>query len=114
MKRAVLIFLILGIIGARAETSGNATPAAQCSSYYISEINIVSVADTDAGNVQTYVGFGQSKEEAEKNALGACSHFRFDLQTCLDSDRSSGRNADSNDSLHLKYMKAVKRITGCG
>jgi hypothetical protein len=111
MKRAVLIFLIFGVVGARAETK---TPAAQCSSYYISEINIVSVADTDAGNVQTYVGFGQSKEEAEKNALAACSHFRFDLQTCLDSDRSSGRNADSNDSLHLKYMKAVKRITGCG
>jgi hypothetical protein len=111
MKRAVLIFLIFGVVGARAETK---TPAAQCSSYYISEINIVSVADTDAGNVQTYVGFGQSKEEAEKNALGACSHLRFDLQTCLDSDRTSGRNAASDDSLHLKYMKAVKRITGCG
>jgi hypothetical protein len=48
--------------------------------------------------------------------LGACSHLRFDLQTCLESDRTSGRNAlsDSADnSLHLKYMKAVKRITGC-
>ena len=110
MKTGVLIILMFGILGAQAE-------AAQCSSYYISEINIVSVADTDAGNVQTYVGFGQSKEEAEKNAMGACSHIRFDLETCLESDRSSGRNAlsDSGDnSLHLKYMKAVKRITGCG
>jgi len=108
MKRAVLMILILVMFGARSEIL-----ATDCSSYYISEVNIVSVADTEAGNVQTYVGFGHSKEESEQNALGACSHFRFDLQTCLDSDRSSGRNADSNDSLHLKYMKAVKRITGC-
>jgi hypothetical protein len=111
MKRAVLIILILVMFGARSEIL-----AADCSSYYISEVNIVSVADTEAGNVQTYVGFGHSKEESEKNALGACSHLRFDLQTCLESDRTSARNAlsDSADnSLHLKYMKAVKRITGC-
>jgi hypothetical protein len=110
MRRAVLV-LVFGMFGARAEVLG-----AECSSYYISEINIVSVADTEAGNVQTYVGFGLSKEESEKNAVGACSHLRFDLQTCLESDRSSGRNAvtDSPDnSLHLKYMNAVKRVTGC-
>ena len=110
MKRALPI-LLFGLFGISAEVQ-----AVQCSSYYISEINIVSVADTDAGNVQTYVGFGQSREESEKNAMGACSHLRFDLQTCLDSDRTSGRNAlsDSADnSLHLKYTKAVKRVTGC-
>ena len=48
--------------------------------------------------------------------MGACSHLRFDLETCLESDRTSSRNAfsDSADnSLHLKYMKAVKRVTGC-
>jgi hypothetical protein len=113
MKRAVLMVLIFGMLAARSEP-----PVAQCPSYYISEINIVSVADTEAGNVQTYVGFGQSKEEAEKNAAGACSHLRFDLQTCLESDRTWGRNtlidsASADNSLHLKYMKAVKRITGC-
>lgn len=111
MKRAVLVLLVLGMFGTCAETL-----AAQCSSFYISEINIVSVHDTEGGNVQTYVGFGDTKEEAEKNVLGACSHTRFDLETCLESDRASGRNAlsDSADNrLHLKYMKAVKRITGC-
>ncbi|WP_027542979.1 hypothetical protein [Bradyrhizobium sp. WSM2254] len=110
MKRALLI-LMFGMLMARAEGA-----AAPCSSYYISEINIVSVADTDAGNVQTYVGFGQSSEDSEKNAMGACSHLRFDLETCLESDRRSGRNAHSDpadNSLHLKYAKAVKRITGC-
>jgi hypothetical protein len=109
MKRAMVI-LLFGIFGGRGEVQ-----AAQCSPYYISEINIVSVADT-GGNVQTYVGFGQSKEEAEENALGTCSHIRFDLEICLVSDRTSGRNAlsDSADnSLHLKYVKAVKRTTGC-
>jgi len=112
MKRAVLMILILVMFGARSEIL-----ATDCSSYYISEVNIVSVTDTEAVNVQTYVGFGHSKEESEQNALGACSHVRFDLQTCLESDRTSARNAlsDSADnSLHLKYMKAVKRITGCG
>jgi hypothetical protein len=111
MKRTVLTILLLGALGARSEIL-----AADCSSYYISEVNIVSVADTEAGNVQTYIGFGQSKEESEKNALGACSHVRFDLRTCLESDRSSARNAtsDSTDNaLHLKYMNAVRRITGC-
>jgi hypothetical protein len=76
----------------------------------------VSVGDSEAGNVQTFVGFGQSQEESEKNAIGACSHVRFDLETCLESDRSSGRNAlsgSADNSLHLKYKKAVKRITGC-
>lgn len=47
MKRVVLI-LVFVFFWARTEVL-----AAQCSSYYISEINIVSVADTDAGNVQT-------------------------------------------------------------
>jgi hypothetical protein len=56
---------MFGVFGARAEVL-----AAPCSSYYISEMNIVSVADTDAGNVQTYVGFGQSKEESEKTPWG--------------------------------------------
>lgn len=110
MKRVVLV-LMFGICGARAEVL-----SAPCSSYYISEINIVSVADTAGGNVQTFVGFGQSKEESEKNAVGSCSHLRHQLETCLGSDRVSGRNAlsDSADhSLHLKYMKAVQRITGC-
>jgi hypothetical protein len=111
MKRAVLAILMFGLFGARAETL-----AAQCSSLYISEINIVSADDADAGNVQTYAGVGGTKEEAEKNALGACSHTRFDLETCSESDRAWGRNAFSdseNNSLHLKYAKAVKRITGC-
>ena len=110
MKRAVLI-LLLSLFGPPAEVL-----AAQCSSYYISEINIVPVDDTEAGHVQTYVGFGQSKEESEQKAMQACSHLRFDLQYCLELDRTSGRNAlaDSADnSLHLKYMKAVKRLTGC-
>jgi len=110
MKRAVLV-LVLGIFGTGAEVL-----AAQCSSYYISEINIVSVADTQGGNVQTFVGFGESKEEAEKSAMASCSHLRYQLETCLESDRTSARNAPANsadNSLHLKYMKAVKRITGC-
>jgi hypothetical protein len=110
VKRAVLL-LMFGVCEARAEIL-----AAQCSSYYISEINIVSAADMEAGNVQTFVGFGESKEESVKNAVGSCSHLRYQLETCLESDRLSGRNALSdpaNSSLHLKYMKAVKRITGC-
>ena len=71
---------------------------------------------TEAGHVQTHVGFRLSKEEAEKNALGWCSRIRFDLETCLNSDRLTGPNAasdGSDNSLHLKYMKAVKRVTGC-
>jgi hypothetical protein len=113
MKRAVLATIIsaFGLFTAHAEA-----PNVQCSSYYISEINLVSTADTEAGHVQTYVGFGPSKEEAEKNALGWCSRIRFDLETCLNSDLITGRNAPSDasdNSLHLKYMKAVKRITGC-
>jgi hypothetical protein len=80
MKRAVLttIILVFGRFGAYAEPQ-----AAQCSSYYISEINLVSTADAEAGHVQTFVGFGPSMEEAEKNALGWCSHIRFDLETCF-------------------------------
>ena len=72
--------------------------------------------DAQPGNVLTFVGFGLSKEESEKNAVGACSHVRFDLETCLESDRVSGINAPSHpadSSLHLKYKKAVKRVTGC-
>jgi len=103
---------MFGLFGARAESL-----AAQCSSLSISALYIASAADdADAGNVQTYVGFGGAKEEAEKNALGAGSHTRFDLETCLESDRAWRRNAFSdseNSSLHLKYAKAVKRITGC-
>ena len=90
--------------------------AASCSSYYISEITLVSPGDTQAGPVHTFVGFGASKEEAEKNALGSCSHIKLDLQTCIDSDRVAGRNDPSDktsNSLHLKYAKAAKRITGC-
>jgi hypothetical protein len=108
MKHVTLI-LILVAFGARADIL-------QCSSYYISEINLVSLVDTKTGNVHTFVGFGQSREESEKNAASACSHVRFDLETCVESDRASGRtvSSDSTDnSLHLKYAKAVKRITGC-
>lgn len=110
MKRACLI-LVVCLFGTSAEVL-----AAQCSSYHISEITIVPTDDAEAGRVQTYVGFGETREESEQKAMQACSHLRFDLQYCLDSDRKSARNAlsDSSDnSLHLKYMKAVKRITGC-
>ena len=113
MKRAVLttIIPIFALFAAGAEVR-----AAQCSLYYISEINLVSTADTEAGHVQTPVGFGLSKEEAEKTVLGWCSRIRFDLETCLNSDRLTGPNTASDgddNSLHLKYMKAVKRVTGC-
>lgn len=110
MKAAALV-VCLGMLG-----TSSVVPAAQCSSYYISEITLVSPGDTDAGRVLTFVGFGASKEEAEKNALGSCSHIQLDLQTCLDSDRILGRNAPSGETssaLHLKYTKAVKRITNC-
>jgi len=106
MQRAVLAMLIFGLFGVRAEVM-----AAQCSSYYISEINLVSTDDAEAGQVQTFVGFGPSKEEAEKSALGSCSRIRFDIETCLNSDRNAPEGSES--SLHLKYMKAVKRFTGC-
>jgi hypothetical protein len=110
MQRAVLAIMIFGVFWAGAEVM-----AAQCSSYYISEINLVSTDDAEAGHVQTFVGFGPSKEEAEKSALGSCSRIRFDIETCLNSDRITDRNAPegSENSLHLKYMKAVKRFTGC-
>jgi hypothetical protein len=111
MQRVMLAILLFGLFAARTEVL-----AAQCSSYYISEINLVSTADTEAGHVHTFVGFGPSREEAEKNALGWCSRIRFDLETCLDSDRITARNdlSEGGDySLHLKYMKAVRRITGC-
>ncbi|MGY2908081.1 hypothetical protein [Bradyrhizobium sp. URHC0002] len=111
MKATAQMVLVLGMLFGPAEAT-----AASCSSYYISEITLVSPGDTEAGRVQTFVGFGASKEEAEKNALGSCSHVQLDLQTCLDSDRILGRNAPSdeaNSSLHLKYRKAVKRVAGC-
>ena len=111
MKATVQTVLVLGACLAPAELI-----AASCSSYYISEITLVSPGDTEAGRVQTFVGFGASKEEAEKNALGSCSHIQLDLETCLNSDRILGRNAPSdeaNSSLHLKYTKAIKRVTGC-
>jgi hypothetical protein len=111
MKAAAQVLLLFGMLLAPAEVL-----AAACSSYYISEITIVATADTEAGHVEVFVGFGASKEEAEKNALGSCSHIKLDLQTCLDSDRVLGKNDNSDktdNSLHLKYMKAVKRVTGC-
>ena len=113
MKRAVLITTVL-VLGMPPAAWAQ---AAQCSSYYITEITLVSTADGDAGHVQTFVGFGASKEEAENNALGWCSRVRFDLETCLSSDRITARNAPSEGGgglLHLKYMKAVARMTGCG
>jgi hypothetical protein len=85
MKAATLVVLWLGMLG-----TSTGVLAASC--YYISEITLVSTADTEAGHVQTFVGFGLSKEEAEKSVLG----ISFDLQTCLDSDRSSGRKAPSD------------------
>lgn len=111
VKAASLSVFWLAMLGISAEVL-----AAPCSSYYISEITVVSTVDIEAGRVQTFVGFGASKDEAEKNALGSCSHIQLDLQTCLDSDRLLSRNAPSNEpngSLHLKYTKAVKRVTGC-
>ncbi|HTO67088.1 MAG TPA: hypothetical protein VMM15_38215 [Bradyrhizobium sp.] len=48
--------------------------------------------------------------------IDSASWLIADLQTCLESDRSSGRNARSDasdNSLHLKYMKSVKRIIIC-
>jgi hypothetical protein len=111
VKAAAPMVLVLGLLLAPAEVI-----AASCSSYYISEITLVSPGDTEAGRVHTFAGFGASKEEAEKNALGSCSHIQLDFETCLASDRIVGRNAPSdeaNSSLHLKYTKAVKRITGC-
>ncbi|MGX1168242.1 hypothetical protein AB7M16_004508 [Bradyrhizobium sp. USDA 372] len=111
MKAVSFGALSLGLLGLSAEVL-----AAPCSSYYISEVTVVSAVDTEAGRVQTFVGFGASREEAEKNALGSCSHIQLDLQTCIDSDRLLVRNAPSDEplgSLHMKYAKAVKRITGC-
>jgi hypothetical protein len=63
-----------------------------------------------------FVGFGPSKEEAEKSVLASCSRIRFDIETYLNSDRKTDRNAPSEgreNSLHSKYMKAVRRFTGC-
>jgi hypothetical protein len=111
MKATAQMVLVFGMFLSPAQVI-----AASCSSYYISEITLVSPGDTEAGRVLTFVGFGASKEEAEKNALGSCSHIQLDLETCLASDRILGRNAPSdeaNNSLHLKYTKAVQRVTGC-
>ena len=111
MKAAALVILSLAMLGSSSEVF-----AVPCSSYYISEITLVSPGDTEAGRVLTFVGFGTSKEEAEKNALGSCSHIQLDLETCLASDRIVGRSAPSDEasnSLRLKYTKAVKRVTGC-
>ena len=114
MKRAALTTTILAlgmILGTRAEPQ-----IVQCSSYYISEITLVSTADGEAGRVETFVGFGLSEEDAERNAMGWCSHIKFDLETCLRSDRMTMRNAPSQGGgglLHLKSMKAVARRTGC-
>src|SRR6516165_273352 len=104
--------LFLGLYGAHAE----AQVTAQCSSYYISEINLVTMIDAQPGNVLTFVGFGLSKEESEKNAVGACSHVRFDLETCLESDRVSGINAPFRPDRYFpssQVQRAVKRVTGC-
>ena len=111
MKATAQMLFVLGMLLAPVEVI-----ASLCSSYYISEITLVSPGDTEAGRVQTFVGFGASKEEAEKNALGSCSHIQLDIETCQASDRVLDRNAPSDEaktSLHMKYSKAVKRITGC-
>jgi len=111
MKATAQMLFVLGMLLAPVEVI-----ASLCSSYYISEITLVSPGDNEAGRVQTFVGFGASKEEAEKNALRSCSHIQLDLETCLASDRVLDRNAPSDEaktSLHMKYSKAVKRITGC-
>ena len=100
MKAAALVVLWLGMLGTSSEVL-----AVPCSSYYISEITLVSPGDTEAGRVLTFVGFGASKEEAEKNALGSCSHIQLDLQTCLDSDRASGRNDLSDLTGNLLHLK---------
>ncbi|QIO32192.1 hypothetical protein [Bradyrhizobium sp. 1(2017)] len=119
MKRAALVTTILAlgtILPGMIAGAGAQSQAVQCSSYYISEITLVSTADGEAGHVQTFVGFGPSKEEAENKALGWCSHIRFDLETCVNSDRATARNSASEGGsglLHLKYRKAVARITGC-
>ena len=97
--RALMIALLL-VHGAHSMALG-----AECSSYYISEITLVSPIDTAAGRVQVFVGFGSSTEEAEKNALGSCSHIQLDLQTCLDSDRASGRNDLSDLTGNLLHLK---------
>ena len=114
MKRAAFMTAILAI-GTTLAT--HAQPqTVPCSSYYISEITLVSSADGEAGHVQTFVGVGSSADEAEKKALAWCSHIKFDLETCLSSDRMTTRNAPSEGGsgfLHLKYRKAVARITGC-
>ena len=106
MKAASLGVLWIGML-ASAEVL-----AAPCSSYYISEITLVSAVDTEAGRVQTFVGFGASKEEAENNALGSCSHIQLDLQTCLDSDRRLGRNAPSDqpDQIGHSVVSVVAEV----
>jgi hypothetical protein len=68
MKATAQMVLVFGMFLSPAQVI-----AASCSSYYISEITLVSPGDTEGGRVQTFVGFGASKEEAEKNALGSCS-----------------------------------------
>ena len=79
MKATAQMLFVLGMLLAPVEVI-----ASSCSSYYISEITLVSPGDTEAGRVQTFVGFGASKEEAEKIALGSCSHIQLDLQTWQD------------------------------
>ena len=51
MKRALVI-----VIAAIGSTPGDVSVA---QSYHVSEINLVLVADIEAGNVHTFVGFGQ-------------------------------------------------------
>jgi len=93
MERAILITTVVAL-GISVATCAE-SQTGQCSSYYISGINLVSAADGQAGHVQTFVGFGPFKEEAEKSASGWCSHIRFDLETCLNSDRRTARNPPS-------------------
>ena len=103
MKATAQILFVLGMLLAPVEVI-----ASSCSSYYISEITLVSPGDNEAGRVQTFVGFGASKEEAEKNALGSCSHIQLDLETCLASDRVLDRNAPSDEaktSLHISTRR---------
>ena len=59
MERAVLITTVVAL-GISVATCAE-SQTGQCSSYYISGINLVSAADGQAGHVQTFVGFGPFK-----------------------------------------------------
>jgi len=65
MQRAVLVMLIFGLFGVRAEVM-----AAQCSSYYISEINLVSTDDAEAGHVQTLLDLDRQRKRQRRGPWG--------------------------------------------